>query len=339
VGHIYVMSARKVVSGKFRPEPGEVLFLKVPDTPDRIASPSDAMAPKRWFDEVQAAAKADRPTRTGAEGDVVVFVHGYNNDARSVLRRHRFLSEDLAGCGYQGAVVVFDWPSDDSTLNYLEDRSDAAATSRHLVEQCVVPFSERQEQGCKINVHLLGHSTGAYVICEAFAQAEKNGELYKKKWRVDQIAFIAGDVSAKTLTDAEQWSRPMFDRCVRVTNYFSGYDHVLAVSNAKRFGTSPRAGRVGAPAAGRHPKVANVDCGPLFAGLDPRKQRFTGTYAHSWYIGNKVWALDFLYTVASGLDRHVIPTREAAPDGAFRLREADPLRFQALWAMEKNQPK
>jgi pimeloyl-ACP methyl ester carboxylesterase len=333
------MSARKVSAGKFRPEPGEVLFLKVPDEPDRLPRPTDAVPPKRWFDEVQAVAACAHPTRTGGDGDVLVFVHGYNNDLKSVQSRQRYLCEDLRAWGYEGAVVAFDWPSDDSTLNYLEDRSDAAATSRHLVEQCVVPFTERQEQGCRINVHLLGHSTGAYVICEAFAQAEKNGDLYKKKWRVDQIGFIAGDVSAKTLTDAEQWSRPMFDRCVRVTNYFNGYDHVLAVSNAKRFGTSPRAGRVGAPSVGRHPKVANVDCAPHFASLDPRRQRFTGTFAHSWYIGNKLWALDFLHTIASGIDRHVIPTRDTLADGSFRLREATALEFQPLWAMEKNRPK
>ena len=48
-----------------------------------------------------------------------------------------------------------------------------------LVNEGVRPLSVSQEGGCKTNVHLLGHSTGAYVIMEAFAQSEKQGEIFK----------------------------------------------------------------------------------------------------------------------------------------------------------------
>jgi esterase/lipase superfamily enzyme len=66
-------------------------------------------------------------------GDILIFIHGYNNSQDIVMKRHRQLKADLALAGWQGAVVSFDWPSADMTLNYLEDRHDAKQTALQLV--------------------------------------------------------------------------------------------------------------------------------------------------------------------------------------------------------------
>ena len=116
------------------------------------------------------------------------------------MRRQRQLQADLAAEGWHGVVVAFDWPSDNSTLNYLEDRSDAAAVAVKLVADGVTLLAKGQESGCKTNVHLIGHSTGAYVILEAFAEAQKLKFLYRSEWRVAQCVFIGADVSAASLS-------------------------------------------------------------------------------------------------------------------------------------------
>jgi esterase/lipase superfamily enzyme len=48
-------------------------------------------------------------------------------------------------------------------------------------------------------IYLLAHSTGAYVIREAFDDADDNDQIAKTNWTVSQIALIAGDIASATL--------------------------------------------------------------------------------------------------------------------------------------------
>lgn len=298
---------------EFVAEPGETRFLKVPMA-QRAYSPADAISKKRWTKAVIAAADGDEDEITGSTGDILFFVHGYNNDIETVLWRTRTLQLSLAAHGWQGLVVGFDWPSDNSTLNYLEDRYDASQVAQRLVEDALQIVVDAQfptdpdARSCTINVHLLGHSTGAYVIMEAFASASKNGPLFKKPWRIGQVAFIGGDVSSSSLSSDSDWASPMYDRIFRLTNYSSRFDKVLGVSNMKRLGTAPRAGRVGLPAE-IPVKAVNVDCSDYFSTKDPKQSTFVGTFNHSWHIGDLDFALDLALTLEGAIDRQAIPTR------------------------------
>lgn len=327
----YVISTRRVSKGRFVPEPGDVLYLKVPASA-ATTTPGMAVEEKQWVLEVRALAGTRASGILSPEGDVLVFVHGYNNDPEIVLKRQRRLQQDLTGEAWRGLVVSFDWPSDNSTLNYIEDRSDASQVAVQMVTKGILVLARGQASGCKTNIHVVGHSTGAYVILEAFAEAQKMGELFKSDWRIAQIAFIGGDVSAKSIAADSQWASPMYDRIMRLTNYSNPFDQVLAVSNAKRLGTAPRAGRVGLP-ENRHPKSVDVGCGAYFATLDPKKQTFYGTFNHSWHIGNRVFARDLAMTLEGAIDRHAIPTRDHR-DGRLVLQDRPRPEFQARWQLE-----
>lgn len=310
----FVICTRDVDENQqFVPEPGATRFLKVPMA-KRAYSTAEAISKERWTKAVIAAADGVEDEITGSTGDILFFVHGYNNDIGTVLWRTRTLQESLAAQGWKGLVVGFDWPSDNSTLNYLEDRYDASQVAQRLVEdalQIVVDaqFPTDPNAGkCTVNVHLLGHSTGAYVIMEAFAGASKKGPLFKKPWRIGQVAFIGGDVSTASLSADSDWASPMYDRIFRLTNYSNRFDKVLGVSNMKRLGTAPRAGRVGLPAA-IPDKAVNVDCSGYFCTKDPRQSAFVGTFNHSWYIGDPEFALDLALTLEGAIDRQAIPTR------------------------------
>ena len=331
--HNYLICTRAVEKKQFVAEPGKVRFLKAPHQPGVVPSPAHEINVKQWVTEVRDLADGTADSRVCDGGDVLIFIHGYNNTLDVITKRQRYLKEDLAAEGFKGLVISFDWPSDDSTLNYLEDRWDAAAVATQLVTHGIRVIAEGQNGGCQTNIHLIGHSTGAYLIMEACAQADKKGSLYKKDWRISQVAFIGGDVSSSSLGPDSAWSQALFEHALRLTNYSNPFDHVLAISNAKRLGTSPRAGRVGAPKPA-HPKVANVDCGDYFRTLDPKKQRFEGTFAHSWHIGNRVFARDLAMTLTSGIDRNGIPTRVRKPDGSLSLVDAPRPEFAANWDME-----
>jgi len=333
----YVISARQIKDDAFTAEPGPVTFLKVPArardlSPKHIVKGRDAR--HDWTNDVTGLADGDQnPLSISPVGDILVFVHGYNNTTKIVLKRHRQLIKDLKAEGWKGLVIAFDWPSGNQTLNYLEDRSDAADVALELVKKCISLIKFGQENEFKTNIHLLGHSTGAYVITEAFLQSDRDGKLFKSPWRLGQVALIGGDISSRSLGAGVAWSAPMFHRIMRLTNYSNPYDSVLAVSNAKRLGTSPRVGRVGLP-DDPHPKAVNVDCGNYFSGLDPKKSTHFGTWNHSWHIGDRVFARDLAMTMEGAIDRNAIPTRNQSRFGFLELQNAKRPANMANWGIK-----
>ena len=325
--HTYVVCTRRARRGRFEAEPGPTSYLRVPN--DRDPCPGDRIGKRTWFDEVNDRADGVADRRIDPGGDVLVFVHGYNNDQEIVMQRHRRLQADLWAEGFRGLVVSLDWPSDDKTLNYLEDRWDASETAIELVTGCAMPLAARQKSGCATNVHLLGHSTGAYVIREAFYHARKKGVLHRGDWKVSQVAFVGGDIASASLAGDDAVSSAMFARSLRITNYSNRYDKVLKVSNAKRLGLRPRVGRVGVP-ANAHASVVDVDCSTFFDGLDPQAQPRLGTFCHSWHIGNRVFARDLACVLQGGIDRASIPTRRREGN-ALVLRDAPRPVHESRW--------
>lgn len=339
----YLICTRDInKDGNFVSEPGDTTFLRVPISKNQYSS-VDKISKERWIKAIISAADGEEDEITGATGNILFFVHGYNNDIKTVLWRTRILQDSLVAQGWKGVVVGFDWPSANSTLNYLEDRYDASQVAQYLVEdalQIVIDAqfpSDPKTKACTINVHMLGHSTGAYVIMEAFANAKKKGDLFKKSWRIAQVAFIGGDISSGSLSSSSDWAAPMYERIFRLTNYSNKFDKVLGVSNMKRLGTSPRAGRVGLP-KDIPSKAVNVDCSEYFSTKDPKQSIFTGTFNHSWHIGDPEFALDLALTLEGEIDREAISTRRNDHGKLILLSGQSRPSYQSEWNEDRPVP-
>lgn len=329
----FVMCARAVRRGEFMSEPGPTQFLLVPE--NELPAPGHKRPQADWFKRLREAAvwnpqdprRAKDPSRGVERGDILVFVHGYNNSQEVVMQRHRRLIQDLTGVGFKGAVVSFDWPSADQALNYVEDRHDAKQAAMQLVTDGVRVLAQEQTPNCMINTHLLGHSTGAYVIREAFDDAD-DASLGNDSWMASQIVFIGGDISANSLSQGDSSSESLYRHCVRLTNYSNSYDSVLKLSNAKRMGIAPRVGRIGLP-NNVPAKAVNVDCTRYFAQLASNdknndlyrrdQQVEIGTFEHSWHIGNLGFARDLFETLKGDLNREVFPTRQLKDGNVLEL--------------------
>ncbi|ASK70546.1 hypothetical protein CF168_17690 [Shewanella bicestrii] len=324
MSHNYILCTRATKDGFFIPEPGPTKYLKVPK--GELPKPEHAMARTQWVKELRLAATWDTDSRRDyhERGDLLVFVHGYNNDLEIITKRHECLETDLKAIGFKGAVMTFCWPSNDKTLNYVEDRHDAKASAMRLVTDGIKILSAHQKPNCTLNMHLIGHSTGAYVIREAFDDADDTA-LPNNSWSVSQIVFIAADVSSGSMGEGNSSTDSLYRHCYRLTNYSNKHDSVLKLSNAKRLGVAPRVGRVGLPDNFPY-KAVNVDCSNYFLQLKDdsntkkNDQAFTfGTFEHSWHIGNKLFTVDLFETLKGDLDREVIPTREPIKNGWLTL--------------------
>lgn len=321
----FVICTRAVRGNRFLAEPGPTRYLQVP-AGEAPAPAHTVTRPDAWIKRLRRASVWGRDTRVAARerGDILIFIHGYNNSQAEVMQRHDRLAADLATAGFKGVVLSFDWPSAAIALNYLEDRHDAKLCAMQLVTDGVRALAREQTPDCSINVHLLAHSTGAYVVREAFDDAD-DARLDNNAWSVSQVAFIGADVSAGSLAADNATSDSLYRHCARLTNYSNLYDSVLKLSNAKRLGVAPRVGRVGLP-GNAPPKAVNVDCSGYFAQLDQDEAvraadqgAAIGSFPHSWHIGNRVFARDLFEVLRGDLDRSVIPTRSAAPGGGLAL--------------------
>lgn len=311
----YIMCSRAIKGKKFTSEPGRTIFLKVPMGTD--PSPEHEIPSNSWFNEVQKAAIWGKDIRDESQnrGDILFFVHGYNNDQNTdVMNRHDQLSEDLKEVGFKGIVVSYDWPSNNKAIAYLEDRHDAKKTAMQLVTDAISVLAERQMPNCSINVHLMGHSTGALVIREAFDDAD-DAKLANNSWMVSQLILIAGDISSSSMENFNPTSESIYRHCLRLTNYSNLYDSVLKLSNAKRIGLAARVGRIGLPENIPNNAV-NVDCSEYYNLLEnnedmlkKEQKKIIGSLSHSWFIGNRKFTKDLFETLIGDLDRAVIAER------------------------------
>lgn len=308
----YVFTARRIEKGRFVSEPGPARFLEIPAGSKNLA-PDQQIRKTAWIRAVQdvAAGRMNIMTRQ-AMGDIVIYVHGYNHDPETMLLRLRNLREGLEAEGFTGAVIGFDWPSASSALNYLEDRWDARQTANLLMREGIESFVRMQRPECEINLHVMAHSMGSFVVREAFDYADDRRSVASVSWSVSQVLLFGADVSVGSLADGNPKSSSLYRHSNRVTNFFNHFDTVLSLSNIKRIGVSPRAGRVGLPVNSPR-KAVNVDCSARFKAVaDAHKDDpFAG---HRWYFTDRTFLRDAYETIMGDTDRNAITTRETAGD-------------------------
>lgn len=304
----YWISVRQIQGDKFtnKPDLGSTRYLKIPD--GEVPKPAHQIPVKQWVQEIVGLFEKnsdDQPT-----GDILFFVHGYNDLIDEVDQRHKLLQAGLTENNFFCPVLSFDWACGTNPLAYLRDRDNARLTAVRLVSAGIKLFVNAQALDCDINVHVLGHSTGAFVVREAFDHAD-DGQSTATNWTAGQLVLISGDVSYKSFSANDPETESTYRHCYRLTNYSNGYDEVLQVSNVKRVGVAPRVGRAGLP-ADAPVKGVNVDCSNYFhqtfgsSNLTPAY----ATLSHSWQFADKTFHADLAVTLRGAIDRLLIPTRK-----------------------------
>lgn len=305
-------------NGRFGGDAAPSRHLMVPPSA-REPLATHATTRTAWFDAVRDGFAVDAGgVRTG---QLLVYVHGYNNTPGDVLRRHRALTRELAAAGWRGRVLSFDWPSEDSTIAYLEDRREVHGVAARLVDDLIQPFVRYRAPNCAVDVSVLAHSMGAYLVREAFLAADDNRTISQANWRVAQVVFVSADVSSSCFEPGARDAACFARHCARFTNYFTPQDAALKVSNVKRLGLAPRVGRVGMP-ANSSSHFVDVDCSQRFLQLDERRWRDEGgfgAFSHSWYFGDKVFSRDLGLTLLGDIDRNYLPTRLVKSDNDLML--------------------
>jgi esterase/lipase superfamily enzyme len=87
------------------------------------------------------------------------------------------------------------WPSWTDTFAYLPELDTAKKTAIDLVNAGIKPLLATQIDDCRVAIHALCYSMGAYVMREALDHADDGSET-GTDWMLNQLVLIAGDIEA-----------------------------------------------------------------------------------------------------------------------------------------------
>lgn len=303
----YFFSVRGRAGDGYSNKLGAAKYLEIPTNKKKIDR-SLEIPRGEWFKKVEKAAGATKTAQGDViKGHIVFFVHGFNTGQYDMLERHRKIRKGLGAHGYKGAVVSFDWPSDDSVFGYNADRRDARLAADLLFKDGIARVSRRQTADCPVNIHVLAHSMGCFLLREAFDYADDNHETAQNNWTMSQVALVAADISSKSMAQGSPKTSSLLRHCTRLTSYYSPFDEILSISETKRVGVSRRLGRVGMP-DDRSEKAVDLYCGEYFKKNRNKFENDSGI-SHRWYFDSSRFYEDLHHTFTGKLDRDVIPTR------------------------------
>jgi esterase/lipase superfamily enzyme len=173
------------------------------------------------------SAREEQPGGAGTEA--IVFIHGYNVDFDSALRRAAQIAYDLH---FDGLAMLFSWPSRGTTAGYLIDENNVRWAQEHFREFLTLIASRLGLSA----VHIVAHSMGNRVLSEVLGAYQPIS--VDPTWAcLDQIVFAAPDIDTDTF---QQLADRFHDRAGRCTLYASSRD--LALEQSRRFHGYPRAG-------------------------------------------------------------------------------------------------
>lgn len=167
--------------------------------------------------------------------EAFVFVHGYNVAFSDAAKRTAQIAYDL---NFEGAPILYSWPSAASMLSYTRDEAVVRLSARHLLRFLdeVVAMS-----GAK-RINLIAHSMGNRALADALELlATRRAGAGETEPLFDQAIFAAPDEDAQLFAEMLTTVRPVVRR---MTLYGSENDSALRASQ-RLHGEERRAGQAG----------------------------------------------------------------------------------------------
>lgn len=180
-----------------------------------------------FFEKMQATIQAAN------RKEAFVFVHGYNVAFEEAAKRCGQIAFDL---GFDGAPVMYSWPSKGATAAYTIDEASIQWTKSHL-QEFLLDLAARS--GAE-TIHLIAHSMGNRALSRAFADLSKEqeqavGAVFKN------VILTAPDIDADVFK--KEIAPAMLKSKSHITLYASSNDRALQLS--KKIHGHPRAGDSG----------------------------------------------------------------------------------------------
>lgn len=198
----------------FRPSAGKYVTL----------TDVTALDESDFYNEVSSKVQSSESRR------VLIFVHGFNTTFADGARRTAQLTYDL---GFDGAPILYSWPSQGSLDGYAADEESIQWTAAHLQSFLA---NVARNTGAE-TIQLVAHSMGNRALVNALSQLQTAVAASKFK----EVILAAPDIDTGVFS---QLAGALRSRAERITIYASSRDEALALSH--KFHSYPRVGESGA---------------------------------------------------------------------------------------------
>lgn len=215
--------------------------------------------------------------------EVLLFVHGFDNSFEDAAKTATRIAH---GVGFQGAALLYSWPSAGSATSYLADRNNSY-WAVHYLKQLLSDIVADQWIG---RVSVVVHSMGNEVFIRAYSELADecaragNGDLKK----IRNIVLAAPDVDREIFLD--QHALKLMSQGARIVLYASRSDMALSASALVQGGDYERLGK-------------NVVCIPGLAVTDVSDVR-TDLLGHSWIADSRSVLTDLRCVLTEGCNRY-----------------------------------
>ncbi|SMC53981.1 alpha/beta hydrolase [Pedobacter nyackensis] len=184
------------------------------------------LGPKEFFNQI------GEKVNFSPEKDAFLFVHGYNVSFTESVSRAAQIAVDI---GFNGAPLVYSWPSRKNMFWYTADEATASGYSTDDIIQLLIQIRKTGAE----RIHIIAHSMGNRLITDALRSLVDQG--FNKDFLFNQIILAAPDIDAEVFV--KQIAPKLVQSSERVTMYASGGDIALWFS-AGIHGKILRAGKV-----------------------------------------------------------------------------------------------
>jgi esterase/lipase superfamily enzyme len=164
--------------------------------------------------------------------EAFVYIHGFNNSFADAATVTAELAVDLK---FDGAPILYSWPSQATLVDYTVDECNVAWTQPHFK---AFLLAVAQQSGAT-SIHLIAHSMGNRALTSVLE--EMSDEMRDSTHLFRQVVLAAPDIDADTFR--QEIAPAIVKTADRVTLYASSLDEALALS--KRVHGYPRAGESG----------------------------------------------------------------------------------------------
>ncbi|CAM6129462.1 unnamed protein product [Calypogeia fissa] len=122
------------------------------------------------------------------QGELLIFIHGYNVSHKGALKRAAQLKYDLQ---FQGAVIAYSWSSRGTLYGYSHDEATVKKTVRYLESFLLSIMQEVKAP----RAHILAHSMGNRALIRALDMLHGGESFPPPRCRLSEIIFAAADES------------------------------------------------------------------------------------------------------------------------------------------------
>lgn len=166
--------------------------------------------------------------------DAFIFIHGFNVSFEESVMRTAQIAVDI---GFNGAPIVYSWPSLKKVTGY---NADEATATGYSIDNIIHFIKDVRTSTGADRVHLIAHSMGNRYLTDALKSLDDQG--FTKDFIFNQIILAAPDIDAETFV--KNIAPKIAKAGQQVTLYASMHDKALWLSE-KLHGNIQRAGTVG----------------------------------------------------------------------------------------------